>query len=229
MLRNSKSSQFKEKRLNDFLKLVFDFLLSLVAVILLAPLFLILSLLILIDNKGPIFFKQTRVGKDGHPFKIYKFRTMVVDAEKLGKRITVGDDVRITRIGKFLRKYKLDELPQLINVYRGEMSFVGPRPEVPEYTALYKEEQKDVLKVKPGITDYASIKYKNENEILAISINPEKKYIEEVMQDKLRINLEYIHNRSILEDIKIIFLTLSSFYSPRPDHFYQEYDRERES
>lgn len=192
------------KPVNDFLKRIFDLLVSFFAIILLSPFFIIVSLLIKMDSKGPVIFKQVRVGKNEKPFEIYKFRTMVVDAEKLGKQITVGNDNRITKIGGFLRKFKLDELPQLFNVFKGDMSFVGPRPEVPKYTNLYTEEQKKVFKVRPGITDYASIKYRNENEILGKSKNPEKTYIEEVMQDKLKINLMYMKKRSIMEDFKII-------------------------
>lgn len=192
------------KPVNDFFKRTFDLLVSFFAIILLSPFFIIVSLLIKMDSNGPVIFKQVRVGKNKKPFEIYKFRTMVVDAEKLGKQITVGNDNRITKIGGFLRKFKLDELPQLFNVFKGDMSFVGPRPEVPKYTNLYTEEQNRVFEVRPGITDYASIKYRNENEILGKSKNPEKTYIEEVMQDKLKINLTYMKKRSIMEDFKII-------------------------
>lgn len=196
------------KPVNDFFKRTFDLLVSFFAIILLSPFFIIVSLLIKMDSIGPVIFKQVRVGKNKKPFEIYKFRTMVVDAEKLGKQITVGNDNRITKIGGFLRKFKLDELPQLFNVFKGDMSFVGPRPEVPKYTNLYTEEQNRVFEVRPGITDYASIKYRNENEILGKSKNPEKTYIEEVMQDKLKINLDYMNRRSVLEDLKIILLTV---------------------
>jgi lipopolysaccharide/colanic/teichoic acid biosynthesis glycosyltransferase len=191
-----------------FSKRLFDLVVSFIAIILLSPVFLLIAILIKLDSKGPVFFLQDRVGKDEKIFKIYKFRTMVVDAEKLGKQITVGEDPRITRVGRFLRKYKIDELPQLFNVLNGTMSFVGPRPEVPRYTALYNEEQRQVLRVRPGITDLASIKYRDENEVLAQSEDPEKTYIEEVMVDKLKLNLDYIRNRSFWVDIKIIFHTL---------------------
>ncbi|OAO79479.1 sugar transferase [Anoxybacillus flavithermus] len=196
------------KVVNNWLKITFDFVVSIVAILVLIPIFLIISFLIKIDSKGPIIFKQVRVGKNGKEFKIYKFRTMVTDAERLGKQITVGHDPRITRVGHFLRKFKLDELPQLFNVLKGDMSFVGPRPEVPRYTQLYNEEQKKVLTVRPGITDYASIKYRNENEILAKSEDPEKTYIEVIMPDKLKLNLKYIEEQSLWLDIKIIFMTL---------------------
>jgi lipopolysaccharide/colanic/teichoic acid biosynthesis glycosyltransferase len=200
-------SQFV-KGVNNWLKITFDFVVSIVAILVLIPLFLIISFLIKIDSKGPIIFKQVRVGRNGKEFKIYKFRTMVTDAEKLGKQITVGRDPRITRVGYFLRKFKLDELPQLFNVLKGDMSLVGPRPEVPRYTQLYNEEQKKVFTVRPGITDYASIKYRNENEILAKSEDPEKTYIEVIMPDKLKLNLKYIEEQSLWLDIKIIFMTL---------------------
>lgn len=193
---------------NDLIKRTFDFTVSAIAIFLLLPLFGVISLLIKLDSKGPIIFKQVRIGKSGKEFKIYKFRTMVMNAEKLGKQITVGRDPRITRVGYFLRKFKLDELPQLFNVLKGDMSFVGPRPEVPHYTQLYNEEQKKVFTVRPGITDYASIKYRNENEILTKSEDPEKTYIEVIMPDKLKLNLKYIEEQSLWLDIKIIFMTL---------------------
>lgn len=189
-------------------KRLFDLTVSSVAIVLLSPVFLLIAILIKLDSKGQVFFLQSRVGKDEKVFQIYKFRTMVVDAEKLGKQITVGRDPRITRVGHYLRKYKIDELPQLFNVFNGSMSFVGPRPEVPRYTALYNSEQREVLRVRPGITDLASIKYRDENEVLAQSENPEKTYIEEVMVDKLQLNLDYIQNRSFWVDIKIIFQTI---------------------
>lgn len=194
--------------MNKFLKRSFDLISSLIGFIILLPIFLIISLLIKIDSKGPILFKQKRVGKDGSIFEILKFRTMVVNAEKLGKQITVGKDNRITKVGKNLRKYKLDELPQLINVIKGDMSLVGPRPEVPKYVDLYNNEQKKVLSVRPGITDYASLKYSDENQLLGTVDNPEKYYIEVIMQDKLALNLEYIKNNNAFNDILIIFKTI---------------------
>jgi lipopolysaccharide/colanic/teichoic acid biosynthesis glycosyltransferase len=171
---------------------------------------LLIGILIKFDSQGPVFFKQTRVGRNGRKFKIFKFRTMVVDAEKLGMQITVGKDSRITGTGRFLRKYKIDELPQLINVLKGDMSFVGPRPEVPKYVSLYTEDQKNILKISPGITDYASIEYKDENDILALSENPEKTYIEEIMPRKINLNMKYIKNISLPEDIKIIIKTIAA-------------------
>ncbi|WP_249316441.1 sugar transferase [Bacillus sp. FJAT-50079] len=196
--------------LNDIVKRAMDLLFTTIGLIIIAPILLLISILIKIDSRGPVFFKQVRVGKNERPFKILKFRTMVVDAEKLGKQITVGKDQRITKIGHFLRKSKLDELPQLINVFKGDMSLVGPRPEVPKYTAFYTKEQKKIFNIRPGITDYASIKYRNENEILALSNDPERTYIEEIMNDKLKYNMEYMEKRSILTDIKIILLTIKA-------------------
>ncbi len=194
------------------MKRVFDITFSLVAITILLPVFIIISLLILFTDKGPIFFLQSRVGKNNRDFKLYKFRTMYRDSEKKGQ-LTVGmRDARITPVGYYLRKYKLDELPQLFNVLIGNMSLVGPRPEVRKYVDLYNAEQKRVLDVKPGITDYASIEYANENEILGKSSNPEKTYIEQIMPAKLKLNLRYIQNHNLLTDIKIIVLTIKKIF-----------------
>ncbi|MBW8350286.1 sugar transferase [Bacillus sp. IITD106] len=201
-------SRHQVRPINDFIKRSMDFLLSLVGIIIISPILIIICILIKFDSKGPILFKQIRVGKHEKPFEIFKFRTMVVDAEKKGKQITVGKDQRITRIGHFLRKFKLDELPQLFNVLKGDMSLVGPRPEVPKYTAFYNQEQKRIFEIRPGITDYASIKYRNENEVLAKAKDPEKTYIEEVMVDKLKLNLKYLQKQSVITDIKLILLTI---------------------
>jgi lipopolysaccharide/colanic/teichoic acid biosynthesis glycosyltransferase len=198
----------ERKRFQLFLKRIFDIVFSLLGLIILLPVFLVIAIIIKMDSKGPVFFRQVRVGKDGKEFKILKFRTMVVDAEKKGMQITVGRDSRITKSGHFLRKFKLDELPQLINVLLGDMSFVGPRPEVPKYVAMYDEKQINVLKVKPGITDLASIEYKDENTLLGQSDDPEKTYIEEIMPRKLKLNIEYIMNLSIIFDTKLIFKTI---------------------
>ena len=185
-----------------------DIVLSLLGLLFLLPIFLILAVWIKFDSQGSIFFRQIRVGKDGKDFRIYKFRTMIVNAEKMGI-ITIGErDPRITNSGYFLRKYKLDELPQLINVLKGEMSFVGPRPEVRKYVEMYNQEQLKILTVKPGITDYASIEYINEDEILGKSFNPEKTYIEEIMPQKIKYNMKYINNKTVIEYFKIIFLTI---------------------
>lgn len=185
-----------------------DIVLSLLGLLFLLPIFLILAVWIKFDSQGSIFFRQIRVGKDGRDFRIYKFRTMIVNAEKMGI-ITIGErDPRITNSGYFLRKYKLDELPQLINVLKGEMSFVGPRPEVRKYVEMYNQEQLKILTVKPGITDYASIEYINEDEILGKSLNPEKTYIEEIIPQKIKYNTKYINNKTVIEYFKIIFLTI---------------------
>ena len=189
------------------LKRIFDITLSLFGLIILLPFMLIIAILIKIDSKGSIFFKQIRVTKGGREFKILKYRTMRVGSDKYSQT-TVGKDKRITEIGSFLRKYKLDEIPQLINVLVGDMSLVGPRPEVPKYVNLYTEEQKEILKVRAGITDYASIEFSNENDLLASEENPEKAYIEKVMPKKIELNKKYLSEISVLTDIKIILLTI---------------------
>lgn len=186
----------------------FDKLAAFLGLLILSPLLIIIALAISFDSRGGVFYIQTRIGKDFKPFGLYKFRTMRPDSESKG-RLTIGkDDPRITRVGAFLRKYKLDELPQLINVLNGTMNLVGPRPEVLEYVQLYNEEQRKVLSVKPGITDYASLAYFDENELLAQSSNPRQTYIDEVMPAKLKLNLEYIENRSFGEDLRIVFRTI---------------------
>ena len=189
------------------LKRIFDITLSLFGLIILLPFMLIIAILIKFDSKGTIFFKQIRVTKDGKEFKIFKYRTMKVGSDKYSQ-ITVGQDDRITKIGSFLRKYKLDEIPQLINVLIGDMSLVGPRPEVPKYVALYTDEQKEILKVRAGITDYASIEFSNENDLLALEEDSEKAYIEKIMPKKIELNKKYLSEISMLTDIKIILLTI---------------------
>ena len=168
---------------------------------------IIIAILIKLDSRGPIFFKQVRVTKNGREFKIFKYRTMRVGSDKYSQ-ITVGKDSRITKVGDFLRKYKLDEIPQLINVLIGDMSLVGPRPEVPKYVALYTEEQREILKVRAGITDYASIEFSNENDILANEADLEKAYIEKIMPRKIELNKKYLSEISVMTDIKIILLTI---------------------
>ena len=189
------------------LKRIFDIILSLFGLIILLPFMLIIAVFIKFDSKGPIFFRQVRVTKGGKEFKIFKYRTMKVGSDKYSQ-ITVGKDGRITKIGSFLRKYKLDEIPQLINVLIGDMSLVGPRPEVPKYVALYTDEQKEILKVRAGITDYASIEFSDENDLLASEEEPEKAYIEKIMPKKIELNKKYLSEVSILTDIKIILLTI---------------------
>ncbi|HOE39184.1 MAG TPA: sugar transferase [Bacteroidales bacterium] len=195
------------------MKRIFDLLFSFLGLVILSPFLLIIAILIVIDSKGDIFYLQQRVGKDNKDFNIFKFRTMRPNSDRQGLLTVGAKDSRITKIGVSLRKYKIDELPQLINVLIGNMSFVGPRPEVRKYVDLYNSEQKKVLTVKPGITDYASIKYSNENELLAKSKNPEKTYIEEIMPAKLELNLKYIKEASLLTDIKIIFKTFVKIVS----------------
>jgi len=192
-------------------KRILDLLLSFLGIILFFPFFVVIALWIKIDSDGPIFFRQVRIGQFGREFRIYKFRTMINNADVLGSQITVSNDSRITSCGKFLRKYKLDELPQLFNVLRGEMSLVGSRPEVPKYVALYNPEQLKVLDFPPGITDLASIEFRNENELLASAENPEDFYIKEVMVKKLELNKQYIQNFNkfkIAFDFIIIFKTI---------------------
>jgi lipopolysaccharide/colanic/teichoic acid biosynthesis glycosyltransferase len=189
-------------------KRIFDFTLSLGGIMVLSPIFLLIALVIKLESKGNVLFTQMRVGKGAKDFYLFKFRSMYIDSEKSGQ-LTVGmKDPRITGIGYLLRKFKIDELPQLLNVLIGNMSFVGPRPEVRKYVDLYSPEQLTVLTVKPGITDKASLKYFNENELLEKSTNPEQTYINEIMPEKLKINIEYIQQRSIVQDFTIIFKTI---------------------
>lgn len=185
-----------------------DFLFSFLGLILLSPFFLLIAFFIKISSCGPVLYNQSRIGLNGAEFSVYKFRTMRMNSDKLGLITVGGRDPRITPIGYYLRKYKLDELPQLINVLIGDMSLVGPRPEVKKYVDLYTQEQSKVLTILPGITDWASIYYRDENVILGQSSNPEKDYIEKVMPDKLQHNLIYIENYGPLEYFKIIFSTL---------------------
>lgn len=193
---------------------LFDIFFSLVGLVILSPVLLIISLIIKVTSKGPILYKQSRVGILNTDFIVWKFRTMNVNADKTGLLTVGGRDPRITNFGYFLRKYKLDELPQLFNVLFGSMSLVGPRPEVRKYVEFYTVKQKEVLNVKPGITDWASIKYRDENMILEKSINPEYDYIHLILPDKIKYNLIYIENRSVKEYFKIILKTLSSIVSP---------------
>ena len=188
----------------------FDVLFSLLGILLLSPVFLILYISICLESKGGGVYRQQRVGRYGKDFYVYKFRSMRVGADRQGLITVGGRDPRITRIGYFIRKYKLDELPQLFNVLKGDMSLVGPRPEVRKYVDLYTDEQRRVLSVRPGITDYASIEYVDENKILGQAEDADKAYQEQIMPDKIRYNMRYIDNRSIKEYFKIIFLTFRS-------------------
>ncbi len=191
----------------------FDIIFSALGLIVLLPVFAAICLKIKIGSKGGCFFIQERIGKDGKPFGLYKFRTMRIGADSEGL-LTVGEhDARITRVGYFLRKTKMDELPQLWNVLKGDMSLVGPRPEVRKYVELYTDEQRKVLRVRPGITDYASIEYANENELLSKAEDPDRTYIEEVMPDKIKLNMRYLEHYTVSEYFKIIFLTFKSLVS----------------
>ncbi|MDX1651677.1 MAG: sugar transferase [Brumimicrobium sp.] len=195
------------------MKRIFDIVFASIVLLLFLPFGIIISLLIFLTSRGGVFYTQERIGKNGKPFKLLKFRTMRKDADKSGK-LTVGmRDSRITKIGYFLRKYKLDEFPQFINVLKGNMSVVGPRPEVKEYTDLYSDEQRKVLNVKPGITDYASLEYYDENRLLGESDNPRETYIREIMPAKIELNQKYIKNPTLRNDLKIIWLTVRKVLS----------------
>jgi len=193
----------------------FDIVCSVTGIALLSPLFFVLAVWIKKESKGPVFYKQKRVGKNGKEFQLFKFRSMRIGSDKLGLLTIGGQDPRITKPGNFIRKFKLDEFPQLINVLIGNMSIVGPRPEVAKYVNLYNEEQLKVLKVKPGITDWASIKFRNENELLARAEKPEEFYISEVMPAKLQMNLLYIEKNNLMVDLKIIWMTLKKIVHDR--------------
>lgn len=190
------------------MKRAFDIIFSLAVLIVFFPFGLLISIAILSSSRGGVFYRQERIGKRGKPFMLFKFRSMKRNADKKGK-LTVGmTDSRITKIGVFIRKYKLDEFPQFINVLIGDMSVVGPRPEVEEFVAYYTDEQKRILDVKPGITDYASIEYFNENALLAASENPKQDYIKKIMPQKINLNQKYIKRTTLTHDLKIILRTV---------------------
>ena len=190
------------------LKRLFDIIASLIGIIILLPFFIVICTVMVVSCGFPLFYLQTRVGRNGKDFKLFKFRTMHLDADKKGLLTVGGRDPRVTSIGYYLRKYKLDELPQLFNVLFGTMSLVGPRPEVRKYVDLYTKEQQQVLSVKPGITDFASLEYINENDLLAKTDKPEKTYIDEIMPAKLALNAKYIKQQGLLVDFKIILNTI---------------------
>lgn len=190
------------------MKRMFDFFCALAGFLMLSPLFLLIGIAIKINSPGPVLYKGRRIGRHGTPFYMFKFRTMVVNAEKIGGSSTAENDPRITKIGSFLRKSKLDEIPQLLNIIRGEMSLVGPRPEVEEYTSMYTDEEKLILSVRPGITDYSSIQFRNLNTILAGSEDPDKHYRDVIRPVKNQLRLQYVRKQSFMEDLKIIFKTL---------------------
>ncbi|MCX7954277.1 MAG: sugar transferase [Bacteroidales bacterium] len=196
-----------------------DIIISLVVLIVFSPFMVIIAILIKLDSKGPIIFKQIRVGKGMKEFIMYKFRTMYTNAEQFGK-LTIGNDKRITKIGKYLRKYKLDELPQFFNVLKGDMSIVGPRPEVPDYTKYYSDSQKEIFNYKPGITDEASLLFYNESEILSNSFDPHKFYIEKIMPLKIETSLNYLKNRTIFSDLLVILKTFFRISNLKNKKFY---------
>lgn len=192
-------------------KRIFDLMLVVPGLVVLTPVLLLTALCIKLDSPGQVFFRQERIGRFGVVFRIYKFRTMASDAEKRGARVTVGGDPRITRIGHVLRKYKLDELPQLLNVFKGEMSLVGPRPEVAEYVAYYSDSEKNIVhSVLPGITDPASIRFRNENKLLSMTDDPEREYIENILPRKIELYKHYVNEQTLWSDLKIILKTLGA-------------------
>ncbi len=191
------------------MKRLFDIVISTVSIVVLSPLLCLLAVLIKIDSDGPVFYRGERTGLRGKMFRIFKFRTMVVNAENVGGQSTSNADPRITRIGHFLRRYKLDELPQFFNVFKGDMSMVGPRPEVKRFTDMYSAEEKCILSVRPGITDWASIMFSDEGAILAAYPDADKAYMEVIRPQKLKLQLQYVHERSFFKDIAIVFQTVS--------------------
>ncbi len=198
------------------LKRCFDLLMSGLGLLVLSPLFVLMALWIKCDSKGSVFYRQVRVGRHGKDFRLFKFRSMRVGSDRKGLITVGGHDPRITRSGYFIRKYKLDELPQLINVFIGDMSLVGPRPEVRKYVDLYTPKQRHVLDVRPGITDPASIRYRNENELLGAADDPERYYVDVILPDKLRLNLDYVARHSFGHDLSIIFQTFAAILKDRP-------------
>jgi lipopolysaccharide/colanic/teichoic acid biosynthesis glycosyltransferase len=194
------------------MKRLFDFIAASVGLVVLSPVFLLVAIMIKLDSRGPVFFRQERIGKGFRPFRIYKFRTMVQDAPRMGSLITSGDDPRITKIGRFLRKTKIDELPQLINILKGEMSLVGPRPEVAQYVELFRHEYEEILKVRPGITDVASLKYRDESVLLGTFSNPSEEYLTRILPDKIRLAKEYVERRSVVFDITLILKTFLKLF-----------------
>lgn len=190
------------------MKRAFDIVVAAVGLLVVAPLFPVVAVLIKLDSRGPVFFRQERVGRGFRPFRIYKFRTMVQDASQRGGPLTSANDRRVTRVGRFLRKAKIDELPQLINVLKGEMSLVGPRPEVRKYVELFRDDYREILKVRPGITDLASLRYRNEDAILGAAKDPEREYVTRVLPEKIELAKQYISNASFWFDLALIMRTL---------------------
>lgn len=197
------------------MKRAFDIIVSLAGIIFSLPLLAPVAVLIKLDSPGPVLFKQERVGRGFRPFWIYKFRTMAEDAPARGPSITFGRDRRITRVGWFLRKSKIDELPQLFNVLKGDMTFVGPRPEVPRYVELFRDDYAEILKIRPGITDLASLKYRDEAALLGNSQNPEDEYISRILPDKIRLGKDYLQHSSFLFDVSLILKTMVKLFDHR--------------
>lgn len=205
-------------------KRLFDLIVALVSLIVLAPLLLIVGLLIKLDSPGPVFYRGDRIGKGGVPFKMYKLRTMVTSADRMGSALTHSGDSRITRVGRILRNWKIDEFPQLLNILRGEMSVVGPRPESPGYVEYYTPEQRQVLQVKPGMTGLTQVRFRHEETLLSYCANVEEDYIEKIMPQKLALDLEYIENQSLLLDVQLIIQTFLCLF--KADEFTaSEHDR----
>jgi len=194
------------------MKRLFDIIFSFLGILFLSPILAVISIVIKLNERGPVFYKAPRGGLNGKMFKMFKFRSMVVNAEKMGASSTTSSDLRITTIGKFIRKYKMDEIPQLFNVLKGEMSFVGPRPEVKYFTDMYTDEEKAILTVKPGITDWASVWNSNEEKILEGSEDPDKAYMELIRPEKIRLQLKYVREKSFFTDLRIILLTLLAIF-----------------
>lgn len=192
-------------------KRIFDIISSIIVLVILFPFLLVIGIWIALDSRGGVFYRQVRVGRGGKEFGLLKFRSMVPNADKQGQ-ITIGADMRVTKVGKFIRKYKIDEFPQLLNIIAGQMSIVGPRPEVPKYVAMYNERQRQVLSVLPGLTDFATLEYLDEQKLLGQSDDPHKTYIEDVMPAKLELNLKYVDKKSLLTDIRLIFSTIARIF-----------------
>jgi lipopolysaccharide/colanic/teichoic acid biosynthesis glycosyltransferase len=196
-------------------KRLIDVVCSLLGLVLLSPVFLFVAVLIKLNSPGPVFYRGTRAGRFGRPFRIFKFRTMVMNADKIGGASSANDDPRITRIGRLLRRYKLDELPQLLNVLGSQMSLVGPRPEVPEYTAMFSQDETRILSVRPGITDWASIWNSDEGALLEGAADPERIYLEKIRPEKIRLQLKYVDNHSLSADFQILLETITILLSRR--------------
>ena len=195
------------------MKRTFDIMASGLGLLVLSPLLIVVAILIKLTSRGPVLFRHERVGRSFRPFLMYKFRTMVPDAPRLGGPLTSGDDPRITRVGRLLRKTKLDELPQLFNVLRGDMSLVGPRPEVRRYVEMYRKDYQEILKARPGITDLASLKYRHESEVLGRAANTEEEYIKNILPEKIRLNKEYLESSSLLYALGLIARTFGALFA----------------